>query len=185
MMTRKLVFLSLFASLTLITLLCLSPAYAEVKVESEFEGTLVITSPEGDITLVESGEAVPPVATGSILEVFDGQFTVATSPGETVKVVHLEHEITVSDGATVNLVGAESTGVVRVLSGSVELINNLGQKVMLQVGQEYPIQLIKAAPGLPATAAGEPTGFGAADDAPPADSASIEDSRAASVSPTT
>ena len=108
------------------------------------------------------------------MEVFDGQFVIATGPGESVVVSQLDHEITISGGASLQLVGAEQEGIARVIAGTVTLLTNLGEEIVLNVGDEYLIKLTGALPGLPATAAGDPTGFGIGDDAPPADSTSIE-----------
>ncbi|MDP3919480.1 MAG: hypothetical protein Q8R76_01555 [Candidatus Omnitrophota bacterium] len=150
-----------------------SPVYA-VDINSDFEGTLVITTPDGEIILVQPGESIPEIAPGSVLEVFDGQFAVATAAGDSVVVLHLDHEVTVADGASLEFIGTEDQGNVRVVNGPVTVLTNVGEEIILNTGDEYIIQSQSFLPGLPATAEGRSTGFSPDDDSIP-DSSDIDD----------
>ncbi len=69
-----------------------SAGYAAASIDPQFEGTLVITSPDGEINLIEPGDAVPAIVNDSIIEVFDGKFKVIGSdlPDNIEVEVHFE-----------------------------------------------------------------------------------------------
>ena len=142
--------------LSLFVFLFQSLSYAQNEV-SNFSGTLVITTSDGDITLIESGESVPKIKDGSVLEIFDGEVTVSTGSGNSLMVSCLEHVADLSDGASVTMKCAEAEGSVTVNLGPVSLTDPTGGKTPLVIGQTYPISL-EELPIAPATAQGEQQG---------------------------
>ena len=174
-----------FFVLSLAALLPLLPLTAEAKttINPDFEGTLIITSPEGQITVLQPGDPVPDIPNGATLTVSEGRFTVNTGSGDSVFVLYQGHSGTVADGTAASLSSAQGPvpATLKVLSGSVAWQNDEGKKSVLPAGAEYPIlpqgQTEKEAPP---TAAGEPTGFapagGDVGQPPPVDSRSIQSS---------
>lgn len=154
------------------------PGWAGITIKSDFTGTLVITTPEGEIQLIEAGEKIPQIPSGSVVEVFDGAFTITTGPEDLVHVSCLEHDATVEGGASLTLVCMESDGSAKVLEGTVILIDTLGKEIILGKGAEYLIQLTESPEEALPTAAGEETGFPYDGDMPDVDSRDIETSPA-------
>jgi len=155
---------------------CVGTAHAEIRINPDFEGTLVITTPDGNIILLEPGDEIPEILSGSLLEVFDGYFTVETDPGDSVQILCLGHEISVGDGSSISLSSAEEAGSLSVLAGSVSLVTPAGDLVDLNIGDDYQIQLEEDAMGLLPTAKGVPPSFSNADDeaTPPVDSRGVD-----------
>lgn len=170
---KKLSFLFLLT--VMIVGVSVSPAQAKITINSDFEGTVVITFPNGEIALIEPGDPIPEIPQGSTLEVFDGTFTVTTEEGDQCQISCLEHSATASDGASASLSCAEESGVLKVTAGSIPIVTPAGTVSDVVAGTEYPIQA-GGAEQAPATAATEPAGTPVGDDAPPADSRSIESS---------
>lgn len=171
---------TLFTLLLFLLVLFTSPAFAKIALQPDFQGTVVITFANGEISLIEPGDAVPDIpSSGATMEVFDGHFTVMTQEGDSVQLSALDHLVTVANGASATLTCSEESCVLKVLSGSVELANAAGIKTTLAAGTEQTIQAGEAA-AAPATAAGEPTGGapagGSLAEAPPADSRNIQSS---------
>jgi len=150
-------------------------ALAKITIDPGFEGTLVITTPEGDIQLVEPGEPMPEIASGSVIEVFDGTFTLTTEPGDSVEVSCLEHDASVSNGASLALTCGENSGLVKVLLKAVILTDIEGQQFDLAEGAEYQIKVEDIGDEAPAAAAAEETGSSALD-LPTEDSRDIQSS---------
>lgn len=148
--------------------------FSAVVVDSQFEGTLVITSAEGEINLVEPGDTIPPIANGSILEVFDGKFTVTTEEGDEITVSCLENEAAVSGAASVVLSCGENSGKISVVKGKASVTDDEGKSVTLNEGESYDIQMPVLSEASP-TASGEELGLEFEDDfGTEPDSTSIE-----------
>lgn len=128
-------------------------------IQPEFEGVLVVTSPAGDLTLLEPGEKIPAIVSDSVIEVFDGSFTVTTGQGDKVTGSCLNHKVKIENGASVKISGTENSGLVTVLEGEATVIDPSGKIRLLKKGEEYPISLtvVTESPA-PTTAAGEPLG---------------------------
>lgn len=135
-----------------------SAGYAAVSIDPQFEGTLVITSPDGEINLIEPGDAVPTIVNDSIIEVFDGKFKVTTAEGDTISVSCLEHEAVLSGVAAVTLVCGESSGKLDVEAGTVSLTDDEGKVVTLNTGESFDIQMPALSEAAP-TADGDGLGF--------------------------
>lgn len=170
MKTRK--FKHAAVMLCALLVVSLIPAFAAVVVE-EFQGTLVITFPDGDIALLEAGDPVPAIPSGSVIEVFDGSFTLKTDAGDNITVACLENEAVVGDGASVTLSCREETGTLAALNKALEVRDSVGEMKQLAAGEEMVLQLLGLGALTPATAAGGETGLAIGDDNPPVDSRSI------------
>lgn len=142
-------------------------AFSAVSIESGFEGTLVITTPEGEINLYEPGDALPEIKDGSIVEVFDGSFTLSAGANDNVRLACLEHEV-LAQGGSAKLSCGESTGSLNVLQGSVSVTDPEGTQTTLNEGQSYDITL-EVVEEAEATAEGRALGLEVANDAIPAD----------------
>jgi hypothetical protein len=140
-----------------VMMLSFSPL-SEAKNEiANFTGTLVITTSGGDITLLESGESMPKINDGSMLEIFDGQMTVSTGSSNNVMASCLEHIADLSNGASVTIQCGETEGSITVNLGPVNMTDPNGTKTPLVVGETYPITL-EDLPLAPATAQGQGQG---------------------------
>ncbi len=164
---------------TLIFLPFLPQAAAKVVLESDFQGTVVVTAPDGSVTILQPGDPVPEIPQGATLQVAGGDFTVKTDAGDSVNISCMGHAGTVANGAAVALHEDQDAGLIKVLSGPVSLKDEQGnQETLLKTGTEYPIKRNPVA--APATAAGEPLGGAPAGgdlgQPPPVDSRSIESS---------
>ena len=151
------------------------PAFAKISINSDFQGTVVITLPNGEIALIEHGDPIPDIPQGSTLEVFDGNFTVTTEQGDQCKVSCLEHTGTASNVGSINLSCGEESGLLKVVAGSVHMVDPSGKESDISAGTEYPVQATTGEQP-PTTGATEPAGTLVSDGAPPPDSRSIESS---------
>lgn len=162
----------------LVSILAL-PAFAEIALNSNFTGTVLITFPSGEIALVGTGEPVPPIPPGSTVEVLEGQVTVQTGQGDTVKLSCLGSEGLAGGDSSVVLSCGGDSGLLKILQGSLDLVNREGKETNLQEGSEYTIR-VGAPKAAPATAAGDTLGGsplpGSLASEPPVDSRNIESS---------
>jgi len=159
-------------------------SFAEITVQPDFQGTVLITFPNGDIALVEKGDPLPEIPPGSTIEVFGGHATVAAGGEDSVKVSCLGHQGVVGGGCSVEVNCGEKSGLFTMLKGTGRVTDQNGNEQALNEGEEYPIEIF---PGpatettgetTPPTAAGEPTGGppagGDLGEDPPVDSRSLE-----------
>jgi len=161
-------------------------AFSAVSVEPGFEGTLVITTPDGEINLYEPGDTLPEIKTGSVIEVFDGSFTLSAGDGDNVRLACLEHEAS-SQGGSVKLSCGESSGTLNVVQGAASITSPDGTQTALTEGQSFDITL-EVVEEAAATAEGESLGVEVGDAIPSdVDSTSIDitDNQSESFSPST
>lgn len=170
---------------TLIFSTSLSAAISIVKVDDPnipasdtvYKGTLVITSPDGRITILEPSDPLPVIEQGSVLEIFDGYFTVETGEGDNLTVSVLGNEFTVSDGTSVTIVANQTEGKIIVRKGFASYKDTAGQISMINAPKEFPVALGESLAPLP-TADGGGEGFGIGTETVP-DSRNIESSPSA------
>ncbi len=132
-------------------------ALAAITVDAGFTGTLILTAPDGNVTLFEAGDSLPVIPDGATIEVFDGSLTIHTGPSEHVQVGCFGQNQTAGGGSTASLSCGESSGTLKV-----------GDK-------EYALSAQPEEKPAP-TAAAEPTGV-------PLDGAANPDSRSIQASP--
>ncbi len=130
-------------------------AYAKITVDANFQGMLVISLPSGEVSILEPGDPVPDIPSGSMIESFDGTFTVKTDKGDQVQMSCLNHNVSAGEGSSVTMSCKEMSGSVKVESGTASLTDPSGQKTDLNAGTEYPI-----AQGAPKAEEAAPTGAG-------------------------
>lgn len=129
----------------------------DTALDTVFEGTLMITTPTGELFLVNQGEALPPVPPGSTIEVFKGSAGIQVG-GASALAVTCEKDL-------------DNVGEAKILTGGITVTDPLKHRTDLAEGIVYPIRLVEA----PATAAAEPEGT-EAEDLPPVDSRNVPQS---------
>ncbi|HTL47450.1 MAG TPA: hypothetical protein VL688_05245 [Verrucomicrobiae bacterium] len=132
-------------------------AQAAIVVDANFQGTLVITTPEGEINLVEPGDAIPEIKSGSILEVFDGQFKVTTAEGDNVELSCLENDASASGASALVLACGDNAGSLKVETGNATIVDPSGQQIQVPAGTTHEIKLTVTEEA-DATAAGDEIG---------------------------
>ena len=164
------------------------PAFAEIKIikvadpaipasDQLFKGTIVLTAPDGSISILEPTEPVPAIKPGSVLEVFDGYFSVETGDGEQVTISVLGNEFTLANGASATVIANQTEGKVIVRKGFASYSTPAGQANTIQAPQSFPVVLGQPLKALP-TAEGGTQGFETSTEAVP-------DSRNIDASPST
>ena len=166
--------------LSLSTLIFLTPsANAKVTFQNDFAGTVMISSPDGKVNVVEPGEPVPEIPPNSTAEVFNGHATFSAEAADNLKLTCLGHDMTVKTAAQATLRCEESSGLLQVAKGSVNLVDPTGEELIIGEGKEYRFQAeaakYKAPTEAAPTAGGAPAG-GDLGAEPPVDSRSIESS---------
>ncbi len=127
---------------------------AQVTIAPSFTGTLIITLPDGDVTLLENGDPIPEIPQGATLEVFNGSIKVQTGSGDNVQMGCFGSGQSVGGGSSATLSCGETSGLLTI------------------DGKEYPISGAPAAAAEP-TADADPTGV-PSDQDPDPDSRSIQ-----------
>lgn len=116
------------------------PAQAKVAVDKDFKGSLLITGPDGNVSMLEQGEAPPDsIAANSVVEVFIGTANIATGTDEKASVACLGTEAALAGDCRVALDCGEDSGVLKVVSGTVTLTDANGNPKTLNAGDEYQI----------------------------------------------
>jgi hypothetical protein len=145
-------------------------ASAKITLSADFEGTLMITTPEGKVVMLDAGNPIPPIESGSTVEVFQGVMTVELSEGDACSLGCLGKTGTVAGPATVKAQCGEKTGEVKAVKGEVIFEDGKvaeGETKSLALGEAKQAAV---------TAAGEEIGTGTDLGVPPVDSRSIETS---------
>ncbi len=122
-------------------------AFGAIEILPGGKGTLIITNPNATdpdklITMVELGkDPVPPIPSGAVLEVFDGEFTVKITGADTVDVSILDHEMTLKEGSSVTVKSNENEGIVMAVAGDLKITDPVGEEIPVKQGASYPIKL--------------------------------------------
>lgn len=148
-------------------------SFAKIILQPDFQGTLLITFPNGEIAMINPGDPIPDIPSGSSLQVFKGSLSVQTEPGDSVKIACLNHEATVADGGVAGLSCSDDSGSIEARKGTVNLLDPLGKEHSIKEGDRYPI----AAPGTqeaPPVAGTEGPSFPQDENEVPVDSRSID-----------
>lgn len=152
--------------------------HAAIVLDPAFSGTVIVTSPEGEIKIYQPGEPVTAIADNSTVEIFNGDVTVTTEKGDSVNVSCGKASAGVSGGGSAAVSCGEKSGTLKVLTGPVKMLGPDAPKNLLEEGKEYPFgQTGDLAKRAPATAdVDDTTGTTPAGD-PPVDSRSIQASQ--------
>ncbi len=149
-------------------------AEAKITVNPDFQGTLLVTFPDGKVQMYDAGEALPDIPSGSSIEVFGGKMTVSTDEGDSVKVSCLGSEGGVGGGGSATVGCGENEGKLSVIKGTVQMTSPDGSTKNLTEGQDYSIKSNEGTDqASPATSEGNPLGTPAPEVNPP-DSRSLE-----------
>lgn len=142
---------------------------AQIGVGPNFEGTIMITTPEGKVVMLDAGNKVPAISLQSTLEVFQGKMSIQLEAGDTASIGCLGQTGSVAGPASVEVECGEKQGKIKVIKGEVNFedskVTEGNEKILTLEGKQAP-----------ATAAGEETGTGTNLGIPPVDSRSIESS---------
>ena len=159
-----------------LAVLLVPAAEAKIIVQPDFQGTLLVTSPDGKVQMFDAGEALPEIASGSSIEVFGGKLSVSTEAKDSVKLTCLGSEASVGGGASATLGCGESDGKLNVVKGPVQVAQPDGAQKNIAEGEEYSIKSKDDNPqNPPATSEETPLGT-TTQEVPPPDSRSIETS---------
>lgn len=120
---------------------CSAGLRAAITVDSNFTGTLVLTSPEGDIDLIDAGDDIPSISNNSLIEVFDGNMSMATQVGDSAEASCLGYSIGVNNGGSISLKCQEDGGVLTAVIGPVVVTDDAGNVVELQSGESFDLVL--------------------------------------------
>ncbi len=161
----------------LIALLIPSLAHAKITVQPDFQGTLLVTFPDGKVQMIDAGEPLPDIPSGSSVEVFAGKVALSTGQGDALKLSCLGSEGSVGGGSSVSLGCGETEGTVSVKKGAVQILEPDGTQKNFTEGQEYSMKLKEDSsdqPPPPATSEGDSLGTPAGGEPPPPDTRSME-----------
>lgn len=145
-------------------------AEAKITVKPDFTGTLMITTPEGKVIMLDPTNPVPEILSQSTLEIFQGMMVVNLEKGDQASVGCLGKTGKASGPATFEVQCTEQKGTIKSLVGSIVF-----EEFTVAEGEEksFPLAEQKEAP---ATAAGEEKGTSTDLGVPPVDSRSIQTS---------
>ena len=155
------------------------PAFAKISLNTDFQGTVVITQPDGELVLLEPGDAIPEIPSGSTIEVIDGTVSISSEAGDKVEVACLDHSASASGAGSVSLNCAEDSGAIKVVQGQVTLTDPNGTQTELEAGKEFAFQRTAAAQ------TPEPTAATTNDSATSPETDSEPDTRSLEASPST
>ena len=163
-----------FLTVALAVLLVPSPAQAKIIVQPDFQGTLLITFPDGKVQMYDAGEALPDIPSGASIEIFGGKLSVSTDEKDSVKLTCLGSEASVGGGAACTMGCGESDGKLQVVKGPVRIVQGDGSQKDIPEGEEYPIRAKDDNPQNPPPTSDDNLLGTPAAEVPPPDSQSIE-----------
>lgn len=146
-------------------------AWAGIDVEPGFKGTLVITTSEGEILLIDEGDSVPSIESGALIEVFDGSFQLqAGEENDEARAACLGQDVKITGQSGIKLTCGEMTGRVEVLTGNATLMDG----TTLSEGESHEWSAGATLEQAEPAGEGEPLGFAGDADLDDPDSRSIE-----------
>ncbi|MBI3316509.1 MAG: hypothetical protein HYZ85_00700 [Candidatus Omnitrophica bacterium] len=154
-----------------------SSSWAKITVDPAFQGTLVITSESGEISLYEVGESIGEIPQGASLEVFDGSFQLTLEAGDKISVECLTYTFDAQGPSSLTLTCGENEGTLEAVKGDIKGVSPEGEALQIKEGTAFPLKWTDDAGEVPPTAEGETvaTTPEPSDPAPP-DSRSIQSS---------
>ena len=136
----------------------LSPSYAAITIAQDFEGSIVITYPDGNTEILNQGDAIPQIPSGATVTVLGGKANISTdAQGDQVKCNCLGADFDLGGASSVQLTCGDKSGSLEVLGGQVDALAG-GESKKLQPGDKYPILSGDAQASAEPTAAGESLG---------------------------
>lgn len=142
-----------------------SVSYAEITVDPAFQGSLIITTPDGKTQVINAGDAIPLIVSGSTISVLDGNAEISAAEGEQVSCSCLGAQFDVAEGSSVKLICGTQSGSLDVLAGSAVVKSASGENKNLQKGDRFPIVPSSSELAADPTATGDALGI-----TPPGDS---------------
>ena len=142
------------------TVSCLGYSFSvpgDIALDGQFQGTLMVTTPTGEVILVNEGDPVPTIPSGSTVEIFKGQANFKAGGKEAVDLA-CEKD-------------TEGTGEAKILTDGINVSDPAGDSKILQTGVVYPISILEAPPTGQTPPEGTPVG-----DLPPVDNRNVPQS---------
>ena len=128
-----------------------------VALDPNFQGTLMVLTPQNDSFLISEGDPVPNIPSGSKIEIFKGTSDLAAGG---------QQSFSLSCGTK-----TQDQGEARILAKGIFVVDPTGDRQALQPGVIFPINLVGAPPAGEGSFPGTPVG-----DFPPADGRNITQS---------
>lgn len=124
-----------FIFLFSLSLFLTSAASASVDIANQ-TGTVVVTTPDGKVTIIEPGQTAPSFPDGSIVEITTGSADISASGGTAAEITINNTTIKLGSGAQVKVAVALATSDVniQIVSGNVQMIKPDGTTLNLQAG---------------------------------------------------
>ena len=149
---------------------------AEISIAPDFQGTIVITSPSGDIHIVSTGEEIPAIVPDSTIELTEGKMTIRTNDQDTAVLVCRKCKMNLPVKSSLHIEASKDGVEVSEVSGNISVADVSGEEKKLKEGtQKYRLQCGEGELAKP-TAAGDETGTPAENNDVPVDSRSLESS---------
>ena len=116
--------------------LLITKGYADATVNPSFEGSLVITFPDGRTEIINAGDPVPSIPAGSSIVVMGGKAELTTGPTdeENIKCSCLGADFSLENNTAVKIVCGDKSGSFEVVNGNASI-----QDKSLQSGDIFPI----------------------------------------------
>lgn len=163
---KFLLFAVLFSSI-----LAASQGFAEVILEP-LKGSLVITSPDGTVKLLDFGETVPPVSSSSKIEVFQGQMKISVTGDDSASWSCGGNSGSVSGGASVTISCSDSSGLLEVTEGELTYTDTEGVTHTVKAGESADLKVVPQT--APPAAANDESGGDTENNSEDPDSRSVE-----------
>lgn len=112
--------------------------FAAINVENR-TGSITVTTPDGEVMTFESGDLLPPVLSGSTIEVVTGQADISVTEPDTVDIVINNSIVTVDSGDAIAVAVNPSSGAatMNVLAGSVDALQPDGTTKSVAQGAAF------------------------------------------------
>lgn len=118
-----------------------SQGFAEITLEP-LKGSLVITSPDGTVKLLDFGETVPAISSKSVIEVFDGQMRIVVTGEDSVTWACGGNTGAIGGGSSAAISCGESSGTLEVLEGELTYTDSDGATQTAKAGETITLKIV-------------------------------------------
>jgi hypothetical protein len=82
---RSMRFIFRVLAVLIISVIVSPSSWAKVTIDPSFTGTLIVTLADGSVSIYESGDPLPKIPQGAMIEIFDGAVSIQTEAGDQVQ----------------------------------------------------------------------------------------------------